>query len=202
MKVALATRARRHTALQWSRMRCTIRLCAPPHRPARCPKEPPLSPRKKSAHGASLFHGRVDGGAAAYSLAIPLDGGLQKEFLRNSFPRGVPRGHPLTTRKALHDRAGLFLWWERVDSDHRRHCQQIYSLSPLATREFPHIQLRWSWWTDSNPRPADYKSAALPAELHQHSTGNEMIIAQGFGVVKPFFSVFRKFYCFFRVRMI
>ena len=27
--------------------------------------------------------------------------------------------------------------------------------------------LIWSWWTDSNPRPADYKSAALPAELHQ-----------------------------------
>ena len=26
----------------------------------------------------------------------------------------------------------------------------------------------WSWWTDLNPRPADYKSAALPAELHQH----------------------------------
>ena len=25
----------------------------------------------------------------------------------------------------------------------------------------------WSWWTASNPRPADYKSAALPAELHQ-----------------------------------
>ena len=29
----------------------------------------------------------------------------------------------------------------------------------------------WSWWTDSNPRPADYKSAALPAELHQHQRG-------------------------------
>ena len=28
---------------------------------------------------------------------------------------------------------------------------------------------KWSWWTDSNPRPADYKSAALPAELHQHT---------------------------------
>ena len=26
----------------------------------------------------------------------------------------------------------------------------------------------WSWWTDLNPRPADYKSAALPTELHQH----------------------------------
>ena len=27
-----------------------------------------------------------------------------------------------------------------MDSNHRRHCQQIYSLSPLATREFPHIK--------------------------------------------------------------
>ncbi len=44
-----------------------------------------------------------------------------------------------------------------MDSNHRRHCQQIYSLSHLATLEFPHINLRWSWWTDSNPRPADYK---------------------------------------------
>ena len=63
-------------------------------------------------------------------------------------------------------------WWGRVDSNHRRHCQQIYSLSPLATREHPHMNFastaeKWSWWTDSNPRPADYKSAALPAELHQ-----------------------------------
>ena len=30
------------------------------------------------------------------------------------------------------------------------------------------LRRRWSWWTDSNPRPADYKSAALPTELHQH----------------------------------
>ena len=27
----------------------------------------------------------------------------------------------------------------------------------------------WSWWTDLNPRPADYKSAALPTELHQRA---------------------------------
>ena len=26
--------------------------------------------------------------------------------------------------------------WAKVDSNHRRQCQQIYSLSPLATREF------------------------------------------------------------------
>ena len=30
-------------------------------------------------------------------------------------------------------------WWEMVDSNHRRRCQQIYSLSPLATREISHI---------------------------------------------------------------
>ena len=30
-------------------------------------------------------------------------------------------------------------WWGMVDSNHRRHSQQIYSLSPLATREIPHI---------------------------------------------------------------
>ena len=29
-----------------------------------------------------------------------------------------------------------------MDSNHRRHCQQIYSLSPLATREFPHIKFQ------------------------------------------------------------
>ena len=57
-------------------------------------------------------------------------------------------------------------WWRRVDSNHRSETQQIYSLPPLATRELLQIEL-WSWWTDSNPRPADYKSAALPAELHQ-----------------------------------
>ena len=27
--------------------------------------------------------------------------------------------------------------------------------------------LGWSWWRDLNPRPIDYKSIALPTELHQ-----------------------------------
>ena len=36
----------------------------------------------------------------------------------------------------------LMNWWGRVDSNHRRHSQQIYSLSPLATREHPRIHLR------------------------------------------------------------
>ena len=32
------------------------------------------------------------------------------------------------------------VWWRRVDSNHRSKKQQIYSLSPLATRELLHIQ--------------------------------------------------------------
>ena len=79
------------------------------------------------------------------------------------FPRHVskrPRFESTTVftpnKRDIHADAS-FIWWGKVDSNHRRHCQQIYSLSHLATLEFPHIQLRWSWWTDSNPRPADYK---------------------------------------------
>ena len=34
-----------------------------------------------------------------------------------------------------------FCWWGKVDSNHRSYKQQIYSLSPLATREFPHMKL-------------------------------------------------------------
>ena len=49
----------------------------------------------------------------------------------------------------------------------------------------------WSWWTDLNPRPADYKSAALPTELHQHSCATTIIIiAQLRGTVKHFFDIF------------
>ena len=33
------------------------------------------------------------------------------------------------------------VWWEKVDSNHRSMTQQIYSLPPLATREFSHMKL-------------------------------------------------------------
>ena len=36
-------------------------------------------------------------------------------------------------------RKTLVFWWARVDSNHRSIKQQIYSLSPLATREHAHI---------------------------------------------------------------
>ena len=80
-------------------------------------------------------------------------------------------------------------WWRRMDSNHRSRRQQIYSLPPLATRELLHMKL-WSWWTDSNPRPADYKSAALPTELHQHrrSSVTKSIIPDVTEIVNDFFS--------------
>jgi hypothetical protein len=30
----------------------------------------------------------------------------------------------------------------------------------------------WSWWPDLNRRPADYESAALPTEPHQHNNNS------------------------------
>ena len=42
--------------------------------------------------------------------------------------------------KALAFRKCLF-WWGKLDSNQRSHGQQIYSLPPLAAREFPHIRL-------------------------------------------------------------
>jgi len=58
----------------------------------------------------------------------------------------------------------------------------------------------WSWWTDSNPRPADYKSAALPAELHQHdrSVSLIMITNRNIFVNKKFFLKRRKIQNFIR----
>ena len=59
----------------------------------------------------------------------------------------------------------------------------------------PYEVERWSWWTDSNPRPADYKSAALPTELHQHlCLEGLIIISQFFKLVKSFFEIFSSYF--------
>ena len=43
----------------------------------------------------------------------------------------------------------------------------VCPLWPLGNTPIFDFIKKWSWWTDLNPRPADYKSAALPTELHQ-----------------------------------
>jgi hypothetical protein len=101
-------------------------------------------------------------------------------------------------------RESIEKWWRGQDSNLRRRSQQIYSLPPLATwvplpktvqvnyliearsdvnlfsySEFPSRKFRfekWSWLWDSNPQPADYKSAALPIELNQPRTKERLTI--------------------------
>ena len=46
----------------------------------------------------------------------------------------------------------------------------------------------WSWWTASNPRPTDYKSAALPTELHQHICGRD---ASRYGKIRRIVAPYR-----------
>src|SRR5262249_60484599 len=50
---------------------------------------------------------------------------------------------------------------------------QMSRLSPLAARAPLRERCRridaWSRWSESNRRPADYKSAALPPELHRQA---------------------------------
>ncbi len=52
------------------------------------------------------------------------------------------RKYPITPKRKAHRSVCFSFWWERVDSNHRRHRQQIYSLSPLATRERSHMKLK------------------------------------------------------------
>ena len=47
--------------------------------------------------------------------------------------------NPPSIQKVQHLLVLDFLWWGRTDSNHRSDTQQIYSLSPLATRELPQI---------------------------------------------------------------
>ena len=61
----------------------------------------------------------------------------------------------------LHNHSGG-RWWIRTTEG----LASRFTVCPLWPLGKSPI-LNWSWWTDSNPRPADYKSAALPTELHQ-----------------------------------
>ena len=66
---------------------------------------------------------------------------------------------------------GHLVWWEKVDSNHRSVKATDLQSAPFGHSGIlpysPPLSGLKSWWTDLNPRPADYKSAALPTELHQ-----------------------------------
>ena len=56
--------------------------------------------------------------------------------------------------------------WIRT-TEAKRNRFTVCPLWPLGNTPILNLRKNWSWWTDSTPRPADYKSAALPTELHQ-----------------------------------
>ena len=67
-----------------------------------------------------------------YAVRIP------NRYLIGNIPNMNKKSEPIPHREKVRI---SFVWWGKVDSNHRSDKQQIYSLSPLATREFPHIQL-------------------------------------------------------------
>ena len=92
--------------------------------------------KKTSEQGelAPTWWGKVD------SASRGLKNMPQACFLRPAVRTSCSNPAPNEKQEICHT-ASLLFWWGKVDSNHRRHSQQIYSLSPLATREFPHIQL-------------------------------------------------------------
>lgn len=56
------------------------------------------------------------------------------------------------------------LWWRGEDLNLRRRTPTDLQSVPFGHSGTPPL---WSWRWDSNPQPADYKSAALPVELRQ-----------------------------------
>ena len=61
-------------------------------------------------------------------------------LLRLNHLRRFSSNQLFLAKQKRHPEGVFFVWWEMVDSNHRRRSQQIYSLSPLATREISHIK--------------------------------------------------------------
>ena len=68
-------------------------------------------------------------------------------LLRLNHLRRFSSNQLFLAKQKRHPEGVFFVWWERVDLNHRSRWQQIYSLPPLATREHSHIQFyafeRW-----------------------------------------------------------
>ena len=101
-------------------------------------------------------------------------------YSRTQLPQAISLHRNITRRKANRTEKALSVmlsafsggrgWIRTIEGEASRFT--VCPLWPLGNS--PILNLRpvnapkWSWWTDLNPRPADYKSAALPTELHQH----------------------------------
>ena len=91
--------------------------------------------------------------------------GLDKEERRNEGEMAFALKKKTPSRTICSTRRRGGGGWIRT-TEAKRNRFTVCPLWPLGNSS--RYEIVWSWWTDSNPRPADYKSAALPAELHQH----------------------------------
>ena len=95
--------------------------------------------KKRHARCPRPFVGKVDSPICGSDRHLNCVQGAALTAHRAVIHSRALRIHPQIPTKKRHARCLFFVGWGKVDSNHRRRCQQIYSLSPLATREFPLI---------------------------------------------------------------
>ena len=109
--------------------------------------------------------------AKAFTLTVLVgEGGFEPPKALPADLQSVPFGHSGIPPYY----SGLQAFHQKNISNHRNMFSHAKALEtprstvPVNRKSERAVSNTWSWWTDSNPRPADYKSAALPTELHQH----------------------------------
>ena len=87
---------------------------------------------------------------------------------------------PLRTLLILHD-----VWWRGEDSNLRRRSPSDLQSDPFghSGTSPPYFDSNHSRWSESNRRPTDYKSVALPTELHRQRAKEGKLFA-GYHAVK------------------
>ena len=87
-------------------------------------------------------------------------GGFEPPKAKPTDLQSVPFGHSGTSP----DWVGIRSPWFYRSGNYPSKSYFIRAIGPYYLKRNP---FGWSWQRDSNPRPADYKSAALPTELRQ-----------------------------------
>ena len=126
---------------------------------------------------------------------MKIDVRLGRALAGNARPRCIKLFESvLNTKSPTPNGVGLFVVGEDGFEPSKRYAADLQSV-PFGHSGTPPYSIRLSEWsrqTDSNPRPADYKSAALPTELCRRLKQNTLIIATGGPNVKNFFRFFVK----------
>ena len=116
-------------------------------------------------------------------LPFPINGSPSARFLRNAFKMLciLLVSTRCTKPKRLMRDALVFLVVGRGGFGPPKSVTADLQSAPFGrSGTYPYIYINliiniWSWRLESNPQPADYKSAALPIELRQHYPIKKMV---------------------------